>query len=272
MSPVETLPPTPSYYIKSFGVQPTPLRDDGVPFTRADLYEGGNPIFALAALIDTFTFSPVDSDPLKPMVRKFTTAKSRIESDAFYWLNYVDASGASMLMTPMQIVDKSLSMIELLVRSEFPMTWDGLAGTNYLGLATLRLRISNVKYTLLPDTIAAQDDSTYTTTLRVYIAKMAALDLIGPGIEYWMRQKTTLGTTGTNENKTLPDPIAGLRELGKRLAAETQVMAGNPAVTQFATVAGEAPAVSGAGEMVTQDPMAFPIEFTPYETQGTRVQ
>lgn len=255
-------------YLRTFNDFAPPSRSDGVPFTTARIYENLVPTFSTATLIDTITLTPVDTNPAKPVDRDLTATHATIAQDGYYWIVWVDGNGVEFISPVIHSQTPTLSPIETLIRSEMPQTWDGLAKDNFIGLATLRLRIENVKAILLPAVVAAQDETAYSATLRAYIAKVAANDLIGPGIEYWMRQKTSLSATGTNENKSLPDPIAALRDLGKRLAVEIENLAGNPAVTLFSVNVSEAPGISGDGDLVTQDPFAWPIEYQPYTNPG----
>lgn len=250
-------------YVRSFEDFFPPKRSDGIPFTEVLIREGATSSYASSVLIDTKALTPVDSDPNNPLSRSFTTSLATIAEDGWYWIVWKQTDGALFISDPFQIASPSLSPIELLTRSEMPSTWDGLAQDRYLGLATLRLRVSNVKATALPAATAQADEATYSGTLSAYISKKAALDLIPTGIDYWMRQKTTLSATGTNETKSLPDPISALRDLAKRLAAEIAVLAGNPDVTQFGQLFSDAPAVSGNDDnvLLTNNPYAFPPAF-----------
>lgn len=259
-------------YLRTFNGFAPPSRSDGVAFTSALIYENSVATFATATLIDTLTLTPVDADPSKPQDRNLTATHATISQDGYYWIVWKDVNNVEFVSATIHNATPTLSAIETLVRSEMPQTWDGLAKDNFLGLATLRLRIANVKSILLPVAIAAQDEATYSNTLRAYVAKVCANDLIGVGIEYWMRQKISLSATGTNENKSLPDPISALRELAKRLAVEIESLAGNPAVTLFSVNVSEAPGLSNVGDFITQDPFAFPIEYTPYLNTGVRNQ
>lgn len=248
-------------YVRTFEGFYPPRRDDGIAFTQVKIYENAVQTYNTATLIDTITLSPVDSDPAHPISRSITTALATIAQNGWYWLVWEDPNGAQYISDPVQAGTSPLSIIETLVRSEMPMTWDGLANDIYLGLATLRLRIENVKATILPAATAALDEDTYSNVLRAYVAKRAALDLISTGIEFWMRQKTSLSATGTNENKTLPDPIAGLRELAKRLAVEVENLAGNVDIVQATQIMGEAPAISNDGDLLSADPYDWDIAF-----------
>lgn len=258
-------------YLRTFTDFAPPERQDGVSFNKVRIRENAVATFSTSTLIDTYNFPTLDTDPSNPALRSFSTTMATIAQDGFYWLVWEDASGTQYISDPVQIGASSLSIIETLVRSEMPMTWDGLAKDIYLGLATLRLRIENVKAMILPAATATQDESAYSNVLRAYVSKRAALDLIPTGIEFWMRQKTSLSATGTNENKTLPDPIAGLRELAKRLAIEVENLAGNVDIVQATQIMGEAPAISNDGDLLSADPYDWDIAFEDDTSTGQAV-
>ncbi len=257
-------------YVVSFNDYKPPTRQDATPFTTAIIREGITNVFADSLVIDTFTLTPVDPNPAIPLSRSFTTNNAVFADGAWYWIVWQDASLAQYIETPFQTSSPSLSNIELLVRSEMPMSWDALAGDQSLGLSTLRLRIENVKSMLLPAVIAAADESSYSNTLRAYISKRAALDLIPSAIEFWMRKKTASSNTGTNETISYTDPVGALRELAKRLTVEVEMLAGNPGVIPFAQLSSDAPMVSNDGDLVTSDPNDWPLAFG--VTSGTVTQ
>lgn len=255
-------------FVRTFEGFSPPRRDDGVAFTLVKIYENTVATYSTATLIDTINLSPVDPDPSHPLTRNVTTANAVVAQNGWYWLVWEDPNGAQFISDPVQSGTSPLSIIETLVRSEMPMTWDGLEKDAYLGLSTLRIRIANVKSMILPTATAEQDEDSYSNVLRAYVSKRAALDLIPTGIEFWMRQKTSLSATGTNENKTLPDPIAALRDLAKRLAVEVENLAGNVDVVQATQITGEAPAISNDGDPITPDPYDWNDAFADDTSTG----
>lgn len=153
-------------------------------------------------------------------------------------------------------------LVARMVRSIMPITWNRLMSDARFGEGLIAQRIETVKFTWLSAAVAQQDETAYSPVLIDYIAKRVALSLIPAGIEYWMRQKTTKSATGTSETVSYPDTLNALKELAKRLSAEVEILAGNPNVVTSLTTPGELPAITGDGDMITEDPFEWPPAFT----------
>lgn len=254
-------------YVFTFSNVRPPARYDGTPFTRALIKENAVNTYSTANLIETITLSPVDADPSHPSLRTLTTANAAIAQSGWYWLVWEDDASAQYIEEPFQ-QSGNFTDLELLIRSEFPMTWDALAKDTSLGVAGLRMRIANVKAAVLSEAMANSDDSSYPNLLRSYVAKKCTLDLIPAGIEYWMRMKTTVSTTGTNETTSYSDPVLALEKLRKSLAVEVERLAAHPNLLQYSTKRSSTPAVSYGGALVTSNPYQFPYGFGTDESVG----
>lgn len=149
------------------------------------------------------------------------------------------------------------------VASIIPLTWDNLKNSPIYGEAQLSRRIEATKHRLLGVTMAESDESGWSVLLVDYISKCCALDLIPTAIEFWMRQKITITTTGTSETTSFSDPIPALRDLQKRLTVEVAQLAGSPDIVALSTQRGEAPGLSGNDDdtFVTENPFDFPVNF-----------
>lgn len=85
------------------GYRPSP-RFDSLPWTEADVEEATLSTGPWAA-IETFTLSPVDSDPSLPASRNFTTENASDTEGLWYRVVFRDASGDELLPTyPVQNV------------------------------------------------------------------------------------------------------------------------------------------------------------------------
>lgn len=149
------------------------------------------------------------------------------------------------------------------VASIMPLTWDNLKESPIYGEAQLSRRIQMVKHRILGSTLADSDESEYSLLLVDYISKCIALDLIPTAIEFWMRQKVTITTTGTSETTAFTDPIPALKDLAKKLTIDVAQMAGNPEIIALTTVRSEAPSISGNDDdtFLTENPFDFPPGF-----------
>lgn len=265
-------------FVRTFTkVKPAP-RGDGIPFTIVLVDEGTTSLGAWVT-IDSFDLAAdtipagLDTNPMAPLERTFTTALATLDPDAWYRLRWVDASSAQYTSPPIHVASPVLSIVENLTRSELPLTWDSLATDSAniaggIGIDGLRLRVQQTKNIVLPTVIAQLDEITYPAALQSYLAKRAALDLIPTGIEYWMRRgKIAKSATGTNETLSYPDPVNALKALADRLTVEVAQLAADPNVIPQVGTLTEAPAVSNDGDALTEDPFEYPPAFQASGTQ-----
>lgn len=94
-----------------------------------------------------------------------------------------------------------------------------------------------------------------------FIAKVAAVDLIPAAIDYWLEQKTSITTSGTNETVTFPDRIRALEKLKESLLRDIAKLEPivEPLIPVIQTRRGaSAPLMSTIGdELLTPNPQDF---------------
>lgn len=109
------------------------------------------------------------------------------------------------------------------VRAILPVTWDALSKDSRFGDALLQNTIDTIKEKTFGTTVSPSAESIYPLVVIDYVAKLAALELINPGTDYWRAEgPTSVGATGTNEQEVYVDPVATLKELRERLLAEVR--------------------------------------------------
>ena len=108
-------------------------------------------------------------------------------------------------------------------RAVLPVTWDALSRDPRYGDDLLQTAIDTAKAWVTGGVITpAAEESTYSVVVVDYIAKVAALELISPGIDFWMNEPVSETATGTDEAHTFVDRAESLRKLGEQLLAETR--------------------------------------------------
>jgi hypothetical protein len=109
-------------------------------------------------------------------------------------------------------------------RGILPVTWDALSLAPQFGDVRLRTTIDTVKSQVFGTVVAPTAESVYPLTVIDYVAKLVALELITPGIDYWMSEPITVSTTGTNETTSYTDRANSLRQLREDLLKETRLL------------------------------------------------
>jgi hypothetical protein len=158
-------------------------------------------------------------------------------------------------------------------RRHLPLTWDALSQDARFGDVLLQGAVDLVKDRLFGTVIAPTAESSYPRRVIDYAGKLVAIELVEPGIDYWMNESLTVTTTGTNETESWVDRAEKLREVGDRLAwqvrqDERAIMAllGLPVAPRSLP----RPAISTdpADVLLTPSPREFPAPFR----QGTGTQ
>lgn len=108
------------------------------------------------------------------------------------------------------------------VKGIIPVTWDALSQDARFGEALLRTAIDTKKEEVFGVVVADTAESTYPLIVINYVAKLVALELITPGIDYWRNEPVSVSATGTNEQTTYSDPVVALQALRESLLAETR--------------------------------------------------
>lgn len=103
-----------------------------------------------------------------------------------------------------------------------PITWDALAQDVRFGDAGLQSALDTAKFAVTGTNVTTIAEEAYSLFIVDYIAKVMCLELVPPGIDFWMNQALSEITTGTNENETFVDRAEALRRLGEQLLKETR--------------------------------------------------
>lgn len=258
-------------FVRTIDEQFPPRRFDGVVFTKAHIQESppaGPPNWTTRATTD---LDPVYTDALNPPAYNFTTNAATLDP-AIYRILWEDASGAQEAGDVWASDSESIGLVADMVKSLMPHTWKALAKADYYGTDLLMKRVKVAKYKAFPAVYAEAAESTYTMLMIDYVAKIAALEIIPAGIEYWMNQKISESATGTNETISYTDRRAALEKLADRLVREVSSIAANPNLVPFLNALGanDVPDVSGNddGLFITEEPFDFLPAFTTATTSA----
>ena len=107
-----------------------------------------------------------------------------------------------------------------------PVTWDALERDQRYGDTLLRTAIDTIKERVFGVNVTPTAEVSYPLIVIDYVAKLVAIDLCTPGIDFWMSEVTSASTTGTNEVVTWVDRANQLMQLRKDLLEETRLMKG----------------------------------------------
>ena len=119
-------------------------------------------------------------------------------------------------------------------RAILPSTWDMLSRLPYFGDDSLQLAINTVKEYAFGEIVPPPAENQYSVLVVDYVAKLAALELITPGIDAWRAEgPVSVSATGTNENVVYSDPVVALEQLRDDLLEETRKLL--PYVKPFLT-------------------------------------
>jgi hypothetical protein len=104
-----------------------------------------------------------------------------------------------------------------------PVTWSALSSDQRYGDVMLMGRVNYIKYKLFATVVSVLSEATvYDPMVLDYAAKEVALQVIPTGIDYWMDQKNSIQTKGTQETATWPDRINALEKLHEWLLKEVR--------------------------------------------------
>ena len=151
-------------------------------------------------------------------------------------------------------------------RGLLPVTWDALEGDSRYGDTLLAAALEIARETVLgKQTSEAQEDILPRVVID-YVAKIAAIEIIPAGIDFWMSESIATVTTGTNESETYTDRAAMLREIRNDLLAETRAKADDiAALVGYWPINSVAPRPSMNtinDVLLTPSPQEFPRPFT----------
>lgn len=146
------------------------------------------------------------------------------------------------------------------------MTWDALSkDTTRFGETLLRNTIDTVKFRVTGTNLAPTSEAaSYPLIVVDYLAKLVALELITPGIDFWMSEPISESATGTNENHVFTDRAEALRLLRDDLLDETRRLWPEvaPLITFRRLSAAPRPRINTMDdEFLTPSPQEFPRPY-----------
>lgn len=144
-----------------------------------------------------------------------------------------------------------------------PVTWHALSQDTRYGDGFLGDVIDLVKEMVFGEVISTDEENTYALVIIDYAAKLAAIELCTPGIDFWMNEPVSESATGTNENHTFIDRAKQLSELRKTLIEDTRRMAGDvAALLGFRRFSPRRPLLNTMNdELLTPSPQEFPRPY-----------
>lgn len=150
-------------------------------------------------------------------------------------------------------------------RAVLPATWDALAkDTTRFGEPQLRSTVDYVKDRIFGVVVAPAAEASYPFIVIDYVAKLVALELCNPGIDFWMNEFLSESATGTNENVTFTDRAAVLERLRASLLEETRMMKPevDPLIGYVRIVKSNRPLSNTIDEdFITPSPLEFPRPY-----------
>lgn len=149
-------------------------------------------------------------------------------------------------------------------RGLLPVTWDALENDGRYGDTLLATALEIARETVLGKQTTEADEDTIPRVVIDYVAKIAAIEIIPAGIDYWMSESLSVVTTGTNETETYTDRAAMLRQLRNDLLAETRSKAADiAALVGYQTPTVARPRMNTINDLLlTPSPQEFPRPYT----------
>lgn len=153
-------------------------------------------------------------------------------------------------------------------RGILPVTWDALSrDAQRFGDALLQQAVDVTKEVIFGTIIPVGAEANYPLRVIRYAGRLVALELIEPGIDFWMNELLSESASGTNEVHTFTDRADKLRQLGDRLgilvrAEEADVLAllGRPKLKRIPRMGISTPKDD---LLLTPSPREFPAPFGP---------
>lgn len=150
-------------------------------------------------------------------------------------------------------------------RGLLPVTWDALENDPRYGSDLLATALEIAREAVLGKQPTDEEEGLLPRIVIDYVAKVAAIEMIPAGIDYWMSETIAVVTTGTNESETYTDRAAMLRELRLDLLAETRSKADDiAAIVNYHTPSGVSrPLLNTVDDvLLTPSPQEFARPFT----------
>lgn len=156
----------------------------------------------------------------------------------------------------------TLNRLSTRVRNLLPVTWDAMSQAAMVDSSVLLdpIEFATAMY-LGEDKPSEETINGLNRLVLEFLSKFAALELIGPGIDYWMAQKLSITTTGTSETTSFPERVRALEKRREELIADLAKLEPivAPLIPAIAARKGaSAPRMSSLGdELLTPNPQDF---------------
>jgi hypothetical protein len=145
-----------------------------------------------------------------------------------------------------------------------PLTWDALATDDRYGEGLLAMALAIAREAVLGEQPTDVEEDALPLLVVDYVAKIAVIEIIPAGIDYWMSQTIAVATSGTNETETYTDRAAMLRSLLQDLLAETRANADDiAALVGYHKPVAARPRLNTINDvLLTPSPQEFPRPYT----------
>lgn len=114
----------------------------------------------------------------------------------------------------------TMDRITTRVRNILPITWDAMTSDSRVDDSVLTDPVLYAEMLFLSNEPTDDEQKEMNRLVVEFIAKYATVELIPSAIDYWLEQKLSVVTTGTNETITYPERIRALEKLKGSLLAE----------------------------------------------------
>lgn len=121
--------------------------------------------------------------------------------------------------TPTPVPD---SPVALYARDEFPQTWDAISDNVTGGNDLLTRRVEAAQRRFFGDVMPKAEQDALDERVRLYVGKVITLSLINAGIDYWSKERVSVGAR--SEALTYKDRAEDLHRLREALLIETREM------------------------------------------------
>jgi hypothetical protein len=204
----------------------------------------------------------------------WTTGQTDTPGDYFYRWRIEVATGKwqSTPESPLVVLSYApggstrIGAIADYLRDIIPVTYQAMIDSNRFGPLGIQRQIDVVKTALFASVcLPAAEATLYTPLVLDYAARVAAIRIIPPAVDFWGDVPTAVTTTGTNEVQSFPDRVENLWDI----FAVCKAIIGSNTVIDGVVVSRSIgmPAISLLGKnKVTPDPSTFPAPFDSEQT------
>lgn len=114
----------------------------------------------------------------------------------------------------------TMDRITTRVRNILPVTWDAMTSDKRVDDSVLTDPVLYSQMLFLGVEMDEEEQKGLNRLVVEFLAKHATVDLIPSAIDYWLEQKLSVVTSGTNETVTYPERIRALEKMKESLLEE----------------------------------------------------